>query len=148
MNYILVSLLALLVLTVPTAMMVPNSNTVFASLGMGNCQEDPDEECVPQKERTGNDHSNDDDETNDEDADRDGPDEDSANCWGKVTSDFTTTKDGDGGGDMSHASDPVGGDSDQETPREGVGNQNEGHPSDHGDTVGPQFGSDEPCTQD
>ena len=102
----------------------------------------------PQKERTGNDHSNDDDETNDEDADRDGPDEDSANCWGKVTSDFTTTKDGDGGGDMSHASDPVGGDSDQETPREGVGNQNEGHPSDHGDTVGPQFGSDEPCPQD
>ena len=65
-----------------------------------------------------------------------------SNCWGKVTSDFTTTKDGDGGGDMSHASDPVPGDSDSETPREGVGNQNEGHPSDHADTVGPSV-SDE-----
>ena len=70
MNYVLVSLLALLVLTVPTAIMVPSPNTASASLGMGNCQEDPDEECVPQKERTGNDHSNDDDPTNDEDADR------------------------------------------------------------------------------
>ena len=105
MNYIIASLLALLVLTPSIVMMAPS--TASASLGMGNCQEDPDEECVPQKERTGNDHSNDDDPTNDEDADRDGPDEDSANCWGKVTSDFTTTKDGDGGGDMSHASDPV-----------------------------------------
>ena len=28
------------------------------------------------------------------------------------------------------------GDSDNETPREGVGNQNEGHPSDHADVVG------------
>ena len=147
MNYIIASLLAMLVLTPSVIMMAPSN--AFASLGMGNCQEDPDEECVPQKERTGNDHSNDDDPTNDEDADRDGPDEqEDSNCWGKVTSDFTTTKDGDGGGDMSHASDPVGGDEDQETPREGVGNQNEGHPSDHADTVGPQFGSDEECTQD
>jgi hypothetical protein len=154
---ITIFLLSLLVLTVPITL-VPNASTVFASIGMGNCQSDPDEECERQKERVGNDHSNDDDETNDEDADRDGPDESSANCWGKVTSDFTTTKDGDGGGDMSHASDPVGGDEDRETPREGVGNQmfmflriwlvNEGHPSDHGDTVGPQFGSDEECTQD
>ena len=37
--------------------MVPTPNTASASLGMGNCQEDPDEECVPQKESTGNDTS-------------------------------------------------------------------------------------------
>ena len=140
MNYILLTLLALLVVVVTLP-------PVFASTGMSNCNdEDPDNDnpdCNDQKDRVGN------DEEDDEDAPRDGPDEqEDANCWGKVTSDFTTTKDGDGGGDMSHASDPVGGDSDNETPREGVGNQNEGHPSDHGDTVGPQFGSDEECTED
>lgn len=37
-----------------------------------------------------------------------------------------------------HSSDPVQtpDDTDNETPREGVGNQPEGHPSDHADTVG------------
>jgi hypothetical protein len=83
---------------------------------------------------------------------RDGPDEqEDANCWGKVTSDFTTQRDGDGGGGQvfgQHSSDPVGGDSDNETPREGVGNQDEDHPSDHADTVGPRFGSDEECAED
>jgi hypothetical protein len=148
-NIFLLSLLALLVLTVPTAMMMVPS-TVLASTGMSQCNDETEEEesedCQTQADRVGN------DDPNDEDADRDGPDEDSANCWGKVTSDFTTTKDGDGGGDMSHSSNPVNDpddvEEDRETPREGVGNQVEGHPSDHGDNVGPLFGSDEGCTQD
>jgi hypothetical protein len=147
---ITIFLLALLVLTVPITL-VPNASTVFASLAMGNCKEL--ENCEDQKDRVGNDHSNDDDETNDEDADRDGPggddgedqtnddDTDEQNCWGKVTSDGARTLDpGDFG---AHASNPTG-DADNDTPREGVGNQNEGHPSDHADTVGGAF-SDEDC---
>ena len=135
MKYILLSMLALL--AIPTGL-------AFASTGMSNCTEEPEsDDCNPQPDRVGNDHDEDDEVT------RDGPDEkEDANCWGKVTSDFTTTKDGDGGGSMSHASDPVPGDDDNETPREGVGNQDEDHPSDHADTVGPRFGSDEECTQD
>jgi hypothetical protein len=150
----------LALLAVPITIIVPS--VVFASTGMSDCNNGEDEgspDCGRQADRVGN------DEEGDEDADRDGPggeddtpeeedddpntpENDDANCWGKVTSDFTTTKDGDGGGDMSHASDPVRGDDDNETPREGVGNQPEGHPSDHADTVGPQFGSDEDCAQD
>jgi hypothetical protein len=38
--------------------------------------------------------------------------------------------------DQRMPSDPVPGDDDNETPREGVGNQREGHPSHHADTVG------------
>jgi hypothetical protein len=128
---------------------------VLASTGMSNCREEPDDpDCNDQPDRVGN------DEENDEDADRDGPggeddtpeeedddpdtpQNDDANCWGKVTSELA---EGEGIGD--HSSDPVGGDEDNETPREGVGNQVEGHPSDHADTVGPRFGSDEECTQD
>jgi hypothetical protein len=138
MNYILVSLLALLVLTVPI-MVLPS--TVFASTGMSNCTEEPDEEdCNPQPDRVGN------DDDPSEDADRDGPggddespdeeeDDGEANCWGKVTSSLTKNDDGKPG-IGEHSSDPVGGDDDNETPREGVGNQREGHPSDHADTVG------------
>ena len=121
--------------------MVPN--TVFASTGMSNCNDEDENndnpDCNDQPDRVGN------DEENDEDADRDGPDDGSedANCWGKVTSELA-----EGGGIGGHSSDPVPGDLDNETPREGVGNQVEGHPSDHADTVGPSFGSQEPCTQD
>ena len=47
------------------------------------------------------------------------------------------TKNDDGKpGIGEHSSDPVPGDDDNETPREGVGNQREGHPSDHADQVG------------
>jgi hypothetical protein len=138
--------ITVLLLLAGTSTVATYSIPAQASTGMSDCNngaEEDSEDCGRQADRVGN------DEEGDEDADRDGPDEqEDANCWGKVTSDFTTTKDGDGGGDMSHASDPVRGDDDNETPREGVGNQNEGHPSDHGDTVGPQFGSDEACTQD
>jgi hypothetical protein len=143
MNYILLSLLALLLLVPITA--------TYASTGMSNCTEEPEsDDCNPQPDRVGNDHDEDDEVT------RDGPDEqEDANCWGKVTSDFTTTNDGDGGGGQSfgeHTSNPVDDpdteDEDNETPREGVGNQDEDHPSDHADTVGPRFGSDEECTED
>ena len=151
MNYVLVSLLALLVLTVPVTLMVPTTNTVFASTGMSNCTEDPDaEDCNPQPDRVGND---DDPST---DADRDGPggddgagqetDDDSgdSNCWGQVSKGLAQKDDGKAGlGE--HSSDPVQspGDTDNETPREGVGNQAEGHPSDHADQVGGLVDNDE-----
>src|ERR687891_120665 len=140
----LFSTMELLVMTIVLAIGTSTTSVVYATTGMSNCTEDPENaDCNPQPDRVGNDH----DENNE--VTRDGPDEkDEANCWGKVTSDFTTTNDGDGGGSMRHASDPVPGDDDNETPREGVGNQDEDHPSDHADTVGPRFGSDEECTQD
>ncbi len=81
-----------------------------------------------------------------EDAERDGPggddgvgqetddDEGEANCWGQVSKGLAQKNDGKPGlGE--HSSNPTP-DEDNETPREGVGNQKEGHPSDHADTVG------------
>lgn len=75
-------------------------------------------------------------QANDEDVDRDGPggedgdpndnDEGEANCWGKVTSGLAHNNDGKPG-IGEHSSDPVPNDGDNETPREGVGNQREGH---------------------
>jgi hypothetical protein len=133
---------------------------VFASTGMSHCNDEDDSDnadCNDQRDRVGN------DEENDEDADRDGPggeddtpeeedddpetpQNDDANCWGKVTSELA-----EGEGIGEHSSNPVDdpeGEEDNETPREGVGNQAEGHPSDHADTIGPRFGSDEECTKD
>jgi hypothetical protein len=89
---------------------------------------------------------------NEDEKDRDGPggesaegdDEGEANCWGKVTSDGTRTLEpGEFG---QHAANPTG-DDDNDTPREGVGNQDEDHPSDHADSVGGAF-SDEECAED
>lgn len=122
----------------------------YATTGMSDCR-DPDNDnpdCNDQPDRVGN------DDDTDTDADRDGPggaggsegdpgqgntgdpsDEGEANCWGKVTSSLTQDDDGHPG-IGEHSSDPVPGDGDNETPREGVGNQREGHPSDHADTVG------------
>ena len=111
--------------------------TVHATTGMSNCTQDPDrEDCNPQPDRVGNDNAA---------VDRDGPggddgnpnddDEGEQNCWGKVTSSLAHNDD-DHPGIGEHSSDPVPNDGDNETPREGVGNQNEGHPSDHADTVG------------
>ena len=48
---------------------------------------------------------------------------------------------------VQHASESRAGDEDNDTPREGVGNQDEDHPSDHADTVGGAF-SDEECAED
>jgi len=137
--------IALMAIVFSTTSTLPFPN-VYATTGMSNCTEEPEsEDCNPQPDRVGNDHDEDNEVT------RDGPDEkEDANCWGKVTSDFTTTNDGDGGGGKAfgaHASNPTG-DEDNDTPREGVGNQDEDHPSDHADTVGPRFGSDEECTED
>jgi hypothetical protein len=116
---------------------------VFASTGMSNCNDEDEAndnpDCNDQRDRVGN------DEENDEDADRDGPggedsdetddDEGDENCWGQVSKGLAQ-KDDDQSGLGEHSSDPVGNDDDNETPREGVGNQNEGHPSDHADAVG------------
>ena len=131
MKYIIASLLALLVLSIPP---------VFASTGMSNCTEEPEsEDCNPQPDRVGNDHDEDDEVT------RDGPDDEGQeNCWGKVTSDGARTLEPGEFGE--HASNPTG-DEDNDTPREGVGNQDEDHPSDHADTVGGAF-SDEECAED
>jgi hypothetical protein len=126
----LLPLLAALAITMTTSPI-----SVNASTGMSNCKEDPtDPDCNDQPDRVGAD---------DPEVERDGPDErGDENCWGKVTSELAK---GEGIGE--HSSDPVPGDEDNETPREGVGNQNEDHPSDHADTVGPRFGSNEPCTK-
>jgi hypothetical protein len=69
------------------------------------------------------------------------------NCFGKVSQELAQADDGQPGSG-EHASDPIPGDDDNETPRRGVGNQPEGHPSDHADTIGPQAGSEEECTED
>jgi hypothetical protein len=127
--------LSLLLAAVVT--MMTSTITVYGSTGMSNCTEEPDnDDCNPQPDRVGNDHDEDDEVT------RDGPDDEGEeNCWGKVTSDGARTLDpGDFG---AHASNPTG-DEDNDTPREGVGNQNEDHPSDHADQVGGAF-SDEDC---
>jgi hypothetical protein len=148
---------------------------VFASTGMGG--DPPGQGTDnPQPDRVGNaDDDNDEDgDVDDDDKDRDGPggegdenlaegdDEGEANCWGKVTSDAVTTSsddddqdgedDGIGGRAFGeHTSNPVndpeGEEEDNETPREGVGNQDEDHPSDHADRVGGAF-SDEECAED
>jgi len=116
---------------------------VFASTGMSDCNNGEDEDspdCGRQADRVGN------DEEDDEDADRDGADDEGEeNCWGKVTSDFAS-EEGEPGDVGEHSSNPAG-DEDNDTPREGVGNQVEGHPSDHADTVGGAF-SDEGCAED
>jgi hypothetical protein len=122
-------------------MIVPLLVNVSASTGMGG---DPP--------GTGNDNPQPDRVGNEDEKDRDGPggesaegdDEGEANCWGKVTSDGTRTLEpGEFG---QHAANPTG-DDDNDTPREGVGNQDEDHPSDHADSVGGAF-SDEECAED
>lgn len=106
----------------------------------------------PQPDRVGNaDDDNDGDgDVDNDDKDRDGPDDEGeANCWRKVTSDGVSTNDRDGIGGQAfgqHASNPTG-DEDNDTPREGVGNQDEDHPSDHADSVGGAF-SNEYCIDD
>jgi hypothetical protein len=65
-------------------------------------------------------------------------DTDEQNCWGKVTSNAAREFEPSVFG--QHAANPTS-DADNETPREGVGNQDENHPSDHADAVGPSFDS-------
>ena len=115
----------------------------FASTGMSNCTEDPEnEDCNPQPDRVGNDHDED-DEVN-----RDGPDDEGdENCWGQVSKGLAQKDDGKPGlGEHSSnpVNDPPDQEEDNETPREGVGNQDEDHPSDHADTVGRLAGENTP----
>jgi hypothetical protein len=62
---------------------------------------------------------------------------DDPDCWGEVSSDLAQTDD-DSPGLGEHASDPIPGDADNETPRRGIGNNFPGDdtPPEHGETVG------------
>ena len=114
---------------------------VSASTGMGGDPPGKGQDN-PQPDRVGNEDEKDRDGPGGESAE--GDDEGEANCWGKVTSDGTRTLEpGEFG---QHAANPTG-DDDNDTPREGVGNQDEDHPSDHADSVGGAF-SDEECAED
>ena len=122
-------------------MTVPLIVNVSASTGMGG---DPPGQGQdnPQPDRVDNEDEKDRDGPGGESAE--GDDEGEANCWGKVTSDGERTLEpGEFG---QHAANPTG-DGDNDTPREGVGNQDEDHPSDHADSVGGAF-SDEECAED
>jgi hypothetical protein len=67
---------------------------------------------------------------------------DDPDCWGEANSGLARDDFGSPGVGQ-HASDPVPGDDDRETPRDGVGNQAEDSPPEHGAVVGPGFG--QPC---
>lgn len=122
-------------------MTVPLIVNVSASTGMGGDPPGKGQDN-PQPDRVGNEDEKDRDGPGGESAE--GDDEGEANCWGKVTSDGTRTLEpGEFG---QHAANPTG-DDDNDTPREGVGNQDEDHPSDHADNVGGAF-SDEECAED
>ena len=127
----------LLVMTIVLAIGTSTTSVVYATTGMGGG--DPGSGTDnPQPDRVGAD---------DPEVERDGADDEGeSNCWGKVTSDGVSENDGDGIGGRAfgqHASNPTG-DPDNDTPREGVGNQDEDHPSDHADSVGGAF-SNEDC---
>jgi hypothetical protein len=135
-------LFLLTLLTVPIITTVPS--VVFASTD----EDDSPGEGDDQRDRVGNPDDEDDSGVieDDEVKDRDGPDDDDddpdgkeANCWGEVTRDFAQT-----GSLGEHSSDPPG---DDDNPREGVGNQDEDHPSDHADTVGDGI-SDADCVDE
>jgi hypothetical protein len=132
---VLTSLIGVILMTAPLIV------NVSASTGMGGESRDKGKDN-PQPDRVGNEDEKDRDGPGGESAE--GDDEGEANCWGKVTSDGTRTLEpGEFG---QHAANPTG-DDDNDTPREGVGNQDEDHPSDHADSVGGAF-SDEECAED
>lgn len=68
-----------------------------------------------------------------------------ANCFGKVIShEAQEHKDPESGEEVLgfHSRDPVPGDDDNETPRQGIGNQDQGHPAAHG-AFNSQFDDDD-----
>jgi hypothetical protein len=69
---------------------------------------------------------------------------DDPDCWGEVSSDLAQTVD-ESPGLGEHASDPIPGDADNETPRRGIGNNFQGDdtPPEHGATVAPIDGNPE-----
>jgi hypothetical protein len=58
------------------------------------------------------------------------------NCFGEISTGAAQIEDSQPGLG-AHASDPIPGDDDRETPRAGVGNQDEDTPGEHAQTVGP-----------
>ena len=68
---------------------------------------------------------------------------DDPDCWGDANSGLATDDRFDPGVVGQHASDPVSTVPGRETPRDGVGNQEEDSPPEHGAVVGPGF--DQPC---
>lgn len=69
----------------------------------------------------------------------------SANCFGKVISHEAQEHKEEGSDEGTlgeHSRDPVPGDEDNETPRQGIGNQIQGHPASHG-AFNSQFDDDD-----
>lgn len=69
----------------------------------------------------------------------------SANCFGKVISHEAQEHKEEGSDEGTlgeHSRDPVPGDGDNETPRQGIGNQDQGHPAAHG-AFNSQFDDDD-----
>jgi hypothetical protein len=66
------------------------------------------------------------------------------NCFGEISTGAAQIEDSQPGlGE--HASDPIPGDDDRETPRAGVGNQAEDTPGEHAQTVGPPILGEGAC---
>jgi hypothetical protein len=59
---------------------------------------------------------------------------DDPDCWGEESSELAQEED-DQPGSGEHASDPIPGDDDRETPRSGIGNLGLGHPSEVGEAL-------------
>ena len=149
----------LLLLLPLVAALVITTSPVFATTGMGGGNDDDNPGGDTHRDLVGNPDEEGEEGSEDDEQDRDGPDGESAegddegeaNCWGKVTSDAASEPgdDDDGIGGRAfgeHAGNPTG-DEDNDTPREGVGNQDEDHPSENADAVGEAF-SDEECAED
>ncbi len=69
-------------------------------------------------------------------------------CWGEVNSQLAQVDDGQPG-EGEHVSDPLPNRPGHETPRDGVGNQDEDHPALHGETVSTIDGIEETgCVED
>jgi hypothetical protein len=71
-----------------------------------------------------------------------------ANCFGVVIQDRAQEhkENPDEGTLGDHVSDPVPGDADNETPRQGIGNQDQGHPAAHG-AFNAQFDPDDAANE-
>jgi hypothetical protein len=134
----ILSAVGLLAITIVLAIGTSATASLFATTGMppGGVGEE-------QRDLVGNEDEHDRDGPSGDggasvDDDNDDPDEKEANCWGEVTRDFAHT------GTLGEHSRNPSPDADNDTPREGVGNQDEDHPSDHADAVGDRI-SDADC---
>jgi hypothetical protein len=144
MKKYLLSAVGLLVITIVLAIGTSTTAPLFATTGMppGGVGEE-------QRDLVGNEDEHDRDGPGGDggagvDDDNDDPDGKEANCWGEVTRDFAHDGDEDGQPGLGQHSRNPSPDPDNDTPREGVGNQDEDHPSDHADSVGDRI-SDAKC---